>query len=76
MTWCLRGKNKKQEGLMQFNRIITFLILIIFLGFFSGNTYAATLIWTNGGGDNLASTAANWSGGKAPQNGDINEKKF
>ena len=42
----------------------------MFLGYFSGNAHAAILTWTNGGGNNLASTPANWFGGKAPQDGD------
>lgn len=60
---------------MQYNikKIFTFLVLLIFLEILSGNAYAATLAWTNAGGDNLASTPANWSGNKAPQNGDIVE---
>ncbi len=49
---------------------IVFLILFIFIGILSGNTQAATITWQGGGSDSLASTSENWSGNKAPQNGD------
>lgn len=37
---------------------------------FACGAWAETRTWTGGGGDNLASTAANWSSGVAPKAGD------
>ncbi len=53
---------------MRYNHVLFVFLLIIF-GLIN-NTYADTLTWTNGGGDNLASNAENWSAAVVPQDGD------
>jgi hypothetical protein len=50
-----------------FRKIIVFLVCAMFL---NGISFAATVTWTGGGADNLASTSENWSGNKMPENGD------
>ncbi len=53
---------------MQYKK--TLLVLIFFLAGIVSCSYGATRTWTNGSGDQLASTAANWSGVAVPQDGD------
>ncbi len=53
---------------MQYKK--TLLILIFIIAGMVSSSYAATRTWTNGSGDQLASTAANWSGAEVPQDGD------
>ncbi len=45
-------------------------LIILFLFGFAVSANAATVTWTGGGSDNLASNPANWSGNIKPQNGD------
>jgi len=45
-------------------------LIILFLSVFALSAHAATLTWTGGGADNLASNPSNWSGNAVPQNGD------
>ncbi len=52
------------------NRIAILGLIILFLLGFALSTNAATVTWTGGGTDNLASNSANWSGNSAPQYGD------
>ncbi len=47
-----------------------FFVFILFLAVIINTTYADTLRWTNGGGDNLASNSTNWSADFVPQDGD------
>jgi hypothetical protein len=42
---------------------ISFFAILLFFLIFPNNSYAAVATWTNGGGDGLWSTCANWSGG-------------
>ena len=50
--------------------IFVSLIVVMLLAGFSGSVSAATVTWTGGGSDTLASNSANWSGNTAPQYGD------
>jgi hypothetical protein len=45
-------------------------LTILLLCAFAITSQAATLTWTGGGADNLASNPSNWSGNAVPQNGD------
>ena len=56
-----QGSNKK---------IVALGLIILFLLGFALSVNAATVTWTGGGSDNLASNSANWSGNTAPQYGD------
>ncbi len=50
-----------------FKRVAPFLLLLALLEVLAVNSYAANITWTNAGVDNLASSAANWSGNEVPQ---------
>jgi len=52
------------------NKKIVLLTCVALILFLCGLAGAATVTWTGGGSDNDVSTAANWSGNEAPQDGD------
>lgn len=51
-------------------KFLVILFNVLFLFSLNVLVHAATVTWTGGGSDNLASSSASWSGGVIPQNGD------
>ncbi len=49
---------------------LTLFVLLVVIPAVSRTAWAATVVWTGAGGDNLWNTPANWSGGNIPGPGD------